>query len=561
MKTIVSFILAVFIFQVSFEKDDDSKSLGAKVRPNVYIISIGIDDYQDKDKWGSFKYCAKDARDIVEKVRWEARAYNFISYLLVDGQASLENIRTVCRKVTSDTTIKPDDYFIFSFAGITLESSNGKSYLVPSDGSYSVFGNGDIQKMDELFFSIDELAVIMEQIPCKNQLIISEAGSGKKFAENLMASLFESNPQIAKMTERNRQILTTTLQGVDGTFCPDGTEVSNGYLMHYIKKGGNLLKIFLDKDAYEFGLVEQEFLCRPSIGIYQSSRYVAVHSESDYRTILLKHYEKKGLMRGSGGISVKENKEGEGKIYGLFIGTNIYNKDQNSWADLKNPVKDAKAIADLLKTRYKVEVTELYNPSTEKVLATLDTLCDRVGKNDRFILFIAGHGYLHPNYGGALAFNDCLSLDRDRYLKSYLQMSTLQSMLDQGIKSKQVFAVFDVCFGSSFDLNGKDIIPADYKKLDIPIDDFIERKNEYTSRIFLASGKGEVPDYWSNSLDHSPFANRLIKALKEETSFISPGKLYAAMAGNATEPQLKRFGKHEENGEFLLKVVKTKETR
>jgi len=545
-------------------------------RSKIYIISIGIDDYKEKNVWGTFKYCAKDAGDIIEKIKYETeisdsitlfdtqlgkdvRRYvsidSVISYLLTDKQASVENIREVCKKVISDKTIKPWDYFIFSFAGKTFDLSNGKSYIVPCEGSYVVAQKANSKEMDELFFSIDELALIMEQIPCRNQLIISEAGYGQEFAQNLMASLFESNPQVAKMTERNRLILTTTLAGLDGTFCPDGTKVNNGYLMHYMKKGGNLLRIFFDKYAYEFELMNQESLCRPSMEMYKSRRYIAVYSETDYRNILLKHYEKQDIMRGSGGIPVKANKEGEGKIYGLFIGTNIYNKNQNSWSDLKNPVKDTEVIARLLKAKFDVEVTELYNPSKEKVLEALAVLCNQVGEKDKFILFVAGHGYLDPNFGGALAFNDCLSLDRDKFLNSYLHMSTLQKMLDYGIKSKQVFAVFDVCFGSSFDLNAKDIIPIDYRNgLDVSIDDFIERKKEYTSRIFLASGKGEVPDYWSNSLDHSPFANRLIKALTEEKLFISPGKLYVAMAGNATESQLKRFGKHEENGDFLLKV-------
>ena len=45
-----------------------------------------------------------------------------------------------------------------------------------------------------------------------------------------------------------------------------------------------------------------------------------------------------------------------------------------------------------------------------------------------------------------------------------------------------------------------------------------------------------------------------IKVLNKEKEFISPGKIFAAMEGNATEPILKQFGSHETRGDFLIKV-------
>ena len=40
------------------------------------------------------------------------------------------------------------------------------------------------------------------------------------------------------------------------------------------------------------------------------------------------------------------------------------------------------------------------------------------------------------------------------------------------------------------------------------------------SKIFLASGEAEVTDYWNNSLNDSPFANKLIDYLKNEKEFL-----------------------------------------
>jgi len=396
----------------------------------------------------------------------------------------------------------------------------------------------------------------MEQIPCKNQLVITEAGEGTNFSENLLSTLFESDPEIAKLTERNRVILTTKGSGFDGGSC-NGIELKNGRLFHYIKQGSlSPLAVFDNIDKYEFELMKQEVGCPQS-----NTKYVAIYNENDYRKTLIKQYEKLNNLynpksRGSVPIETKEAKKGEGKTYGLFIATNTYNKDQTSWKDLKNPVNDADAISELLKSKYNVEITKLINPTKEKVLNALKTLSEQIGENDKFVFFIAGHGYLDSISGGALAFSDCLSLEDDRFLQSYLQMSTLQNILDYGIKSKQVLAIFDVCFGSSFDLNAKNIALSDYKNgLDVPLDDFVKRQSEYISRIFIASGKGEVPDYWNNSSNHSPFAKRILQALEDEKEFTSPGKLYSYLIGNATEPYLKRFGKHEEKGDFILKVI------
>jgi hypothetical protein len=74
------------------------------------------------------------------------------------------------------------------------------------------------------------------------------------------------------------------------------------------------------------------------------------------------------------------------------------------------------------------------------------------------------------------------------------------------------------------------------------------------SKIFLASGEAEVPDYWNNSLNHSPFANKLIDYLKNEKEFLSPSKIYETLEANITEPVMNSHGSHEERGDFILKV-------
>ena len=178
-------------------------------------------------------------------------------------------------------------------------------------------------------------------------------------------------------------------------------------------------------------------------------------------------------------------------------------------------------------------------------------------ENDQFLFFIAGHGYYSEEMSdGMVVCKESNELEEDYDKSSYLKMADLHRLLNT-MPAKNVFAVFDVCFGATFDLFAKDIEVNNYNKLqlDIELEDFIKRKNSETSRIFMASGRYEVPDYWNDSDEHSPFASKLIKAFSEEKDFISPGKIFSYMHGNATEPLLKKFGNHKPRGDYLLKVV------
>ena len=156
---------------------------------------------------------------------------------------------------------------------------------------------------------------------------------------------------------------------------------------------------------------------------------------------------------------------------------------------------------------------------------------------------------------GFLVTTDSKSLKADSFLNTYLQMASLHRLVDN-LPAKNVFVIFDVCFGATFDLTAPNIDPNRYTSttLDVSVAEFIQRQSDKTSRIFLASGRYTVPDYWNNSLNHSPFADKLIQALNVEKNFTSPGKLLSALEGNATTPILKQFGKHEAGADFLIAV-------
>lgn len=562
------FILIFCVFNWSFSDG------GIKKDSDIYVISIGINKYSGT--LYPLRFCVNDANNLVNKIiadnpkrtrediqkhisengrgRGEGYAINSVfPYTLTDEEATLENIRNAFKNIISKAS--PQDYFIFLFSGFTMESESNETFLIPYKSNFQLQftqsyeqGNRLTQFDPHNLFSLVEMAKLMEQIPCNNQLIISDAGSGSAFGQNLISELFESNPLIAKSTERNRIILTTKEFGMESS------AIQSGYLMKYILNSGNILDAFFDFNAYEFRLIQQEVAIP-----FRERKYIASYLESEFRKILIKNYQKSNT-RGGKAKKVENNpkniEDSTVETYAFILATDTYNKDQNSWSDLKNPINDANEIAKILSERYQVKTTKVYNKNKNDVLKAFLSLKNQLGEKDKLLFFVAGHGYYSEDFSdGYLVMKDSYSLEDDITLESYLSMAKLNRILD-GVKCKQVFSIFDVCYGASFELNNADLPIENYSdsKLDNGLDKFIVEKDKNISRIVLASGKYEVFDYWKDSETHSPFADKLIKAFKSEKDFVSPGKIFSYVQGNATTPILKQFGKHEARGDFLLKA-------
>jgi len=580
MRFINIFLLGFFVlFNGSHDNALAGSTKSRKSTGDLYIISVGID--RTNAYAYDFKYCAKDAIDFNKKIKSDLKLEqekiahykktqnksklleisrnrkkiikNVHSYLLLNDEATKENIRNTFIRVIKDA--KPEDDFIFTYSGVSVQSIQGKTFLLPYLNSTveplkTVMGINDA--ITKGYLPLAEMANLMEQIASENQYVISEAGYGKAFGLNLVYNLFESNPQIIKGTKKNRIIVTTKGPGFEGGSC-NNREIKNGRLYDFILSSPKLHTISSNFREFELNLLNAQHSCN-----MVNPDYVQVYNESDYKDIFLRITQ--GLnTRGSKAKNNSEEKNiennGKSETYAFVLATDTYNKNQTSWSNLKNPINDANAFAEVLETKYNAKVTKVYNKKFDTILLELNELIKQIDENDKLIFFAAGHGhYQYSN--GYLVMTDSKGLDEDYSLRSYLSMATLSRMLN-GTEAKQVFSIFDVCYGASFELNNADLAIENYSKteFDNGIDNFIQEIDENTSRIMLASGAHEVPDFWNNSLDHSPFASKLIKALEDEKEFISPGKIYSYVRGNATKPILKKFGKHETTGDFLLKVL------
>nr|MBI3612802.1 caspase family protein [Nitrospirota bacterium] len=134
-----------------------------------------------------------------------------------------------------------------------------------------------------------------------------------------------------------------------------------------------------------------------------------------------------------------------GKFWAVVIGINEYEKVRR----LTYAEADAKAVADTLKQRG-FQVTTLYNRQATRnaILSELgDKLVDRVGENDRVLIYFAGHDETkQPKGGKEMGFLLPVEADQDALAQTGVPMSLIRDLADS-LPAKQVLFVVDVCYG------------------------------------------------------------------------------------------------------------------
>ncbi|MFY0643066.1 MAG: caspase family protein [Bacteroidia bacterium] len=565
---ILIFTLVFFTYSPLFAGVGPGSASGSAIAEgDLYLITIGIDDYSKSRIATKFGACESDAHLMNNKISKDyMQSYPRIgnehgqlkNYTLINEAASFEMIKEVFKQVALNA--KAEDNFIFYFAGYSVQN-----YLVPyyelsdSVNPFNIFEHElDSSMIDSQWIDLNQLASWMENIQAKNQLIISEAGQGKEFAFNLISSLFEDNALLASENERNRLIVTTNSLGIEGRYCSSSNTA--GALARFISMSSSILMAFENKDRFENELLRIEFNCAD---FFKSTTYTAIYDESEYRRILVEHQFTK-MYRNVIAEDleplehVKDSNQYVPKNYALIISTTNYRNGRPSWTDLTNPERDADTVAHLLGGKYGFDTIRLHNKTSNEIIDAIISLKHQIREEDKVLVFIAGHGHYDMNWDDAyLVFTDAVAVRKDHNYKTYLAVSQMRNLLNS-FSSNHVFVILDVCFGGKFEITEKDLPLRNYSELqrDMPLKDWITQKDtSYSSRVFLASGISEVPDYWSNSLYHSPFANKLIYALKKENDFFSPGKLFLYTEGNITRPVLKQFGRHDSHGDFLIPVV------
>ena len=148
---------------------------GAPVLPvdknaTMHLVVVGINAYQNKSM--SLNYALADATSFKEEVEKDARTIitNIKTYFVTDNTADKTGITNALKQVQQNA--KPQDVFIFYYAGHGVIGKNNEFYLVPTDVS-------DLKNVQNELESKGIAAKLLQQyaidIPAQKQLFILDA--------------------------------------------------------------------------------------------------------------------------------------------------------------------------------------------------------------------------------------------------------------------------------------------------------------------------------------------------------------------------------------------------
>lgn len=189
MRTLFILTLTCILF-LSNTASEPLVGAGSQLIPDLYVISVGIDKYP----YFPLENCTNDATALIKKIlkdslpilknksttrtnrinktstqnsRPKGKIY---THLLLNEDATLENIKKAFKDVIKASKTK--DYFIFYFAGHSEIVEPNEQYLY----TYKrIIG----EKNTNNFFTLSELASLMNQVSSTKQLLISEASHYK----------------------------------------------------------------------------------------------------------------------------------------------------------------------------------------------------------------------------------------------------------------------------------------------------------------------------------------------------------------------------------------------
>jgi hypothetical protein len=201
-----------------------------------------------------------------------------------------------------------------------------------------------------------------------------------------------------------------------------------------------------------------------------------------------------------------------GKQYAVLIAIDRY----RSWTALRNPVKDARDIRDILSRQYYVdEVIELYDADATKadINRLFGSLIERVAPEDSVLISYAGHGYLDPLSG--TGFWIPVDGGTDKYAQeNWIPNAQIRGFISR-MKARHVALIADSCFSGDI-LNPTRGAPSDITS------EYFRAAYQRVSRQVLTSGASEsVPDT-------SSFAMQLKLALEgNRQPYLDPLMLYS----------------------------------
>ena len=198
------------------------------------------------------------------------------------------------------------------------------------------------------------------------------------------------------------------------------------------------------------------------------------------------------------------------KYYALIIGNSEY--EDRRLDDLKAPANDAKALDDILKTKYNFETKLLLDATREEIIDGMQEMVTKLNREDNLLIYYGGHGmYVQEQEIGYWLPIDAHKEKRSTWINTQSIVGEIKAA-----EAKHILLIVDSCFSGSLTKSTTTNKNLNIKKGDKKW----ERLKLKTARILISSGGTEIVDDADGS-GHSYFARILIDTLKEN----EPGQI------------------------------------
>lgn len=231
-----------------------------------------------------------------------------------------------------------------------------------------------------------------------------------------------------------------------------------------------------------------------------------------------------------------------GRYRALIVGNERY-KD---FDQLRSPLADAKAIAEVLRTAYGFEVQVLANATRYELLSAFSRLRKESTENDNVLIYYAGHGHVDDVTGRGY----WLPVDAEHdNVANWLSTGDIADTLS-GLKARHSMIIADSCFSGTL-LRGQMTVLIDERQ------SLIKKVAAHRSRTIMTSG-GLEPVMDSGAQKHSVFAAALLDALRENGEVVEAARLFVQIRDRvaASAPQTPQYaplqGAGHQGGDFIF---------
>jgi uncharacterized caspase-like protein len=238
-----------------------------------------------------------------------------------------------------------------------------------------------------------------------------------------------------------------------------------------------------------------------------------------------------------------------GNSYAVIIGVNAYDK----WPSLEYAVKDARAMEEKLKSLgFQTTILLDQHATKDNILKTLgDDLPQKVQKNDRVVIFFAGHGQTEELADGTqMGYIVPVDGDTRNIYSTAISMNQVREF-SRRLRAKHVLYMIDSCY-AGLGLTRSGTIPPSER-------DYLRKiTTRKAHQMLTAGGKGEIAH---EEGEHGVFTKYVLEALdgaadRDEKGFVTFSDIASYVKPKVSRytgtKQIPQYGSIDGEGEFVF---------